>query len=218
MDDVAKNLQQVKEDLERKLAQAQTVQEAENLRREYLGKKGPINQVMNTMKLLSNDDKPKLGLVINEIKTAVETMMTERMETLELEQIERDMISQRVDVTMPGLSHMVDIGRRHPISMVIEKTIDIFTKLGYDTVTDAADSPEVETDYYCFEALNCPKDHPARDMQDTFYLTDALTRVRCKFDNWKSANRPCESCHQDVCIDEMILMPRTVSSFTKWRF
>lgn len=172
MDEVAQNLNAIKTEFDAKVAAAQTVAEAEALRREYLGKKGPINQVMNTMKFLSNEDKPKLGMVINEIKDAVEATMVERMEALELEQIERDMISQRVDVTMPGLWQIEDVGRRHPISMVIEKAIDIFTKLGYDTVTDAVDSPEIETDYYCFEALNCPKDHPARDMQDTFYLTD----------------------------------------------
>jgi phenylalanyl-tRNA synthetase alpha chain len=82
------------------------------------------------------------------------------------------MESQQIDVTQPGLMRSADIGRRHPISMTMEKALDIFVKLGYDTVTGCKDSPEIETDYYCFEALNCPKDHPARDMQDTFYLTE----------------------------------------------
>jgi len=82
------------------------------------------------------------------------------------------MENEKIDVTQPGLHRFADIGRRHPLSMTMEKAVDIFTRLGYDTITEAEVSPEVETDYYCFEALNCPKDHPARDMQDTFYLTE----------------------------------------------
>lgn len=72
---------------------------------------------------------------------------------------------------MPGIQNQ-GIGRRHPLSMIIERATDTFVKLGYDTVTELSDSPEIESDYYCFEALNCPPDHPARDMQDSFYLTD----------------------------------------------
>lgn len=71
-----------------------------------------------------------------------------------------------------GLVCTADVGRRHPLSMTMEKALDIFVKLGYDTITSREESPEVETDYYCFEAMNCPKDHPARDMQDTFFLTE----------------------------------------------
>jgi phenylalanyl-tRNA synthetase alpha chain len=94
------------------------------------------------------------------------------MEALELAEIEEQMKTEAVDVTKPGLWRPQDIGRRHALSMTMEKALDIFTRLGYDTVTECSASPEIETDYYCFEALNCPKDHPARDMQDTFYLTE----------------------------------------------
>ena len=127
---------------------------------------------MSNMKDLSAEDKPKLGAIVNVVKDDMENLFDELQQTIELNQLEEQMKSERLDVTMPGLSRTADIGRRHPLSMTMEKAVDIFTKLGYDAVTDSKDSPEVETDYYCFEALNCPKDHPARDMQDTFYLTE----------------------------------------------
>ena len=174
IEDVSAELKQVKAEFDSEMAAAKTVAEAEALRREYMGKKGPINKAMGYMRLLSSDDKPKLGAVVNEIKSALEDTIAERKEAMKIEEIEAKMKDDMVDVTMPGLRRFADIGRRHPISMTMEKALDIFTRLGYDTVTSCKDSPEIETDYNCFEALNCPKDHPARDMQDTFYLTDDM--------------------------------------------
>ena len=126
------------------------------------------------MRLLSNADKPKLGAVVNEIKDELETVVNQRKEEMELLEIEKQMEGEKLDVTIPGLPPTGRVGRRHPLSMTMEKAVDIFVSLGYDTVTECKDSPEIETDYYCFEALNCPKDHPARDMQDTFYLTEDM--------------------------------------------
>jgi phenylalanyl-tRNA synthetase alpha chain len=172
IEDVSEELKQAKTEFDEKMGNAVSLADAEAIRREYLGKKGPINKVMGYMRLLPNEDKPKLGAVVNQIKDDLEATVQERMQALQLTEIEREMESQKIDVTLPGTSRMADIGRRHPLSMTMEKAVDVFTKLGYDTVTECEDSPEVETDYYCFEALNCPKDHPARDMQDTFYLTE----------------------------------------------
>lgn len=172
IEQVAEELKQHKADFDAKMSQATTLAAAEAIRREYLGKKGPINQAMSFMRVLSNEDKPKLGGIVNEIKSQVEAVVAERLEALEIEAIEEKMKSEYIDVTKPGILRIPDIGRRHPLSMTMEKALDIFTSLGYDTVTEAENSPEIETDYYCFEALNCPKDHPARDMQDTFYLTE----------------------------------------------
>jgi len=174
IESVAEELKEHKKTFDERMAQATSVADAEALRREYLGKKGPINSAMGYMRLLPNEDKPKLGAVVNEIKTEIENTVQERMQELEIGEIERQMETERLDVTMPGLTRSANYGHRHPLSMTMEKAVDIFTRLGYDTVTEAADSPEIETDYYCFEALNCPKDHPARDMQDTFYLTKDL--------------------------------------------
>jgi phenylalanyl-tRNA synthetase alpha chain len=174
IEDVSEELRRVKQEFDDKLSAAVTLAEAEALRREYLSKKGPINAAMGYMRLLPSDEKPKLGVVVNEIKKEMETTMSNRMESLELSEIEMQMEKDRIDVTLPGLGRPVNIGHRHPLSMTMEKAVDIFTGLGYDTVTDCEDTPEIETDYYCFEALNCPKDHPARDMQDTFYLTNDM--------------------------------------------
>lgn len=172
--DIAEELKSVKEQFDEKLSAATTLADAEAIRREYLGKKGPISQAMSYMRLLSDDEKPKLGAVVNEIKSAVEESMSDRMEELQNADILLRMESERIDVTQPGLFESATYGHRHALSMTMEKAVDIFTRLGYDTVTECADSPEIESDYYCFEALNCPKDHPARDMQDTFYLTSDL--------------------------------------------
>lgn len=157
-----------------KMSEAKTVAEADKIRVEYLGKKSPVNQAMSYMRMLSPEDKPKLGAVVNSIKSELEEAVLKRKEELELSEIETQMESERIDVTMPGLSRKGGFGHRHPLSMTMEKAVDIFVNLGYDTVTDCENSPEIEQDYYCFEALNCPKDHPARDMQDTFYLSDNL--------------------------------------------
>eukprot|EP00980_Cylindrotheca_fusiformis_P003197 scaffold725_cov133-Cylindrotheca_fusiformis.AAC.5 len=172
IDKIQAELESVKKEVTSKLEACETVADAESLRREYLGKKGPISKSMGYMRSLSNEDKPKLGAVVNQVKETVENLLAESKERLEIAEIEAAMLEEKIDVTMPGLNDFADIGRRHPISMTMEKIVDIFTELGYDTVTDCKDSPEIETDYYCFEALNCPKDHPARDMQDTFYLTE----------------------------------------------
>lgn len=160
-----------KETFDTKMASVETVAQAEAVRVEYLGKKGPITKVMGYMRLLSNEDKPKLGSVVNEIKAQMEETLSSRKEELEMLELSSALEKEKIDVTLPGLKRYGNVGRRHPLSITMEKALDIFVSLGYDTVTECADSPEIETDYYCFEALNCPKDHPARDMQDTFYLT-----------------------------------------------
>jgi len=174
IEDVTAELKQHKDDFDAKASALSTLAEVEALRVEYLGKKGPINKVMSYMRLLSNEDKPKLGAVVNEIKSELETVVNGKKEEVEFVEIEKQMEADRIDVTMPGIDRVERVGRRHPLSMTMEKAVDIFVGLGYDTVTESEASPEIETDYFCFEALNCPKDHPARDMQDTFYLTEDM--------------------------------------------
>lgn len=174
IEDISAELKQHKDDFDSKISSTTTVAEVEALRVEYLGKKGPINKVMSYMRVLPNEDKPKLGAVVNQIKSDLEEVVNAKKEEMEIVEIEKQMEAEKVDVTMPGLTPNVRTGRRHPLSMTMEKAVDIFTSLGYDTVTECEESPEIETDYYCFEALNCPKDHPARDMQDTFYLTEDM--------------------------------------------
>ena len=174
IESVSEKLVEVKAGFDKKMSDATTLAEAEAIRREYMGKKGPLNEAMGYMRMLSNEDKPRLGVVINEIKEKLEEVVAQRLEELQRAEIEARMEQEKIDVTLPGTTRSADIGRRHPLSMTMEKAVDIFVKLGYDTVTGSQESPEIELDYYCFEALNCPKDHPARDMQDTFYLTEDM--------------------------------------------
>ncbi|GMH77394.1 hypothetical protein TL16_g07391 [Triparma laevis f. inornata] len=155
----------------KKVEEANTTSELEKVRLDYLGKKGEITQVMNMMRKLGKEEKKVLGASINEVKQKMEVVLTEKKDTVQEQELQAQMESERIDVTMPGIQNQ-GIGRRHPLSMIIERATDTFVKLGYDTVTELSDSPEIESDYYCFEALNCPPDHPARDMQDSFYLTD----------------------------------------------
>jgi hypothetical protein len=164
IEDVSQELVQVEQKFVKLLGECSSLKEAEALRRDYLGKKGPVNAAMSYMKELSAEDKPKLGAIVNTVKASLEDKLAAAKETLEEAEMSVILEQDRIDVTMPGLRRTHDIGRRHPLSMTMEKAVDIFVKLGYDTVTDVEDSPEIETDYNCFEALNCPKDHPGKSL------------------------------------------------------
>ena len=144
----------------------------EELRIKYLGKKGEITELVKTLKDLADEEKPRIGKLINELKNATEELIKSRSE--ELGNIEKSsrMRSGVIDVTLPerGIKH----GRIHPITRTLEEVKNIFKGLGYSIV----EGPDIETDYYNFEALNIQKDHPARDMHDTFYISkDLLLRT-----------------------------------------
>lgn len=142
--------------------------EIEDLRVKYLGKKGEVSAILKQLGGLSAEERPVIGQLANEVRAKIETAITEAKERLERVALNAKLESESVDVTMPGKAGK--IGGLHPINTVLNDMIDIFRSMGFDVV----DGPEVETDYYNFEALNVPADHPARDMQDTFYLNDGL--------------------------------------------
>jgi len=141
-----------------------TLRQLRDLKVRYLGKKGLLTQQLRSLSLLPKEERPGAGKEINELKRFVE----EEIERLEAALSERDMgekvASESLDITLPG--KYIQPGTIHPVNQVLEEIIDIFTFMGF-TVEEG---PEVELDYYNFEALNIPKDHPARDMQDTFYV------------------------------------------------
>ncbi|WP_067619818.1 phenylalanine--tRNA ligase subunit alpha [Alicyclobacillus acidiphilus] len=135
---------------------------------EYMGKKSAISTLSKQMGSLSAEDRPKFGQRMNEVRQALETAFAARQAELErIEQAKR-LAAETIDVTLPG--RRVPMGAIHPISRVIRDIEEVFLGMGFSIV----DGPEVETDHYNFELLNLPKDHPARDMQDTFYLTEEL--------------------------------------------
>jgi phenylalanyl-tRNA synthetase alpha chain len=138
----------------------------EGLRVQYLGKKGQLSQILREMGKLSAEERPRVGAIANEVKETLQTLLDKRLESLENEAIKAKLAAETLDVTMPAVSR--PLGRIHPLNSTVDRMIDIFVGLGYSIAT----GPQVETDYYNFEALNIPADHPARDMQDTFFLAD----------------------------------------------
>jgi phenylalanyl-tRNA synthetase alpha chain len=148
------------------IAQSTTLDDLEQLRVAYLGKKGELSQILKGMGKLGPEDRPRIGAIANEVKDALQTQLDNKRNELQTAQINAQLAAETLDVTMPGTYRPQ--GHIHPLNRTIDRALDIFVGLGYTVAT----GPEMETDYYNFEALNTPADHPARDMQDTFYLPD----------------------------------------------
>ncbi len=148
------------------IADAIALDELDKLRVSYLGKKGQLSQILRGMGKLSAEERPRVGEAANQVKVALQAGLEAARSRLEAAQIEAQLAAETLDVTMPGVSR--PLGRVHPLNSTIDRVTEIFLGLGY-TVSEG---PEMESDYYNFEALNIPADHPARDMQDTLYLTN----------------------------------------------
>jgi len=143
-----------------------TEAELQQVRARYLGRKGEITAVMKGMGQLSAEERPLVGALANEVKDRLEAAFAERQDVLRNELMQQKLANERLDVTLPG--RIQRHGSKHPITQVTEEIVAIFAALGFGV----AEGPEIEKDFYNFEALNIPKDHPARDMQDTFYVSD----------------------------------------------
>jgi len=146
------------------IAAAENSESIEKLRLGFLGKKGKLSLLLGEMKNLSSEERPLIGQRANVLKTQLQELINERLEFLKTQALNQILIKETIDVTAPptGISQ----GHRHPLITTTEQIIDLFLGLGYQV----SEGPEIENDYYNFEALNIPPDHPARDMQDTFYL------------------------------------------------
>ncbi|PMB22998.1 phenylalanine--tRNA ligase subunit alpha [Fischerella thermalis CCMEE 5205] len=156
----------LQEEGEKAIAAATTLETLEELRVKYLGKKGSLSVLLGGMGKLPAEERPKIGAIANTVKEALQTSLDQQRTALEAAKIQAQLEAETLDVTMPGIYRPQ--GRVHPINGMIDRALDIFVGMGYTV----ASGPEMETDYYNFEALNTPPDHPARDMQDTFYLPD----------------------------------------------
>lgn len=148
------------------LENSKMLSELEELRIRYLGKKGELTSVMKGMGGLSAEERPVIGQLANEVRSKIESALEEKKAALEKAAADIKIKKETIDVTMPGNKQKK--GKRHPLTTVLDDLKDIFTGMGFTIV----EGPEVELDYYNFEALNIPKDHPARDTQDTFYIND----------------------------------------------
>lgn len=156
----------VKQEARKAIAAADNLEQLEQLRVSYLGKKGQLSQVLGGLGRLDATSRPRIGALANEVKEALQEDLERKKKDLQTAQIQAQLESETLDVTMPAVFRPQ--GRIHPLNNTTDKVVDIFVGLGYTV----AEGPEMETDYYNFEALNTPADHPARDMQDTFYLPD----------------------------------------------
>ena len=150
--------------IEKDLKKISSKNELMNVKSKYLGKKGEITLLTNSLKDLSIKDRKTEGAKINKTKKQIESLLEDKLNEIQNKLINNKLNEERIDVTLP--SRGVSFGSVHPISQVLQEVTKIFRDFGFEI----AEGPEVETDYYNFESLNIPKDHPARDMQDTFYL------------------------------------------------
>lgn len=140
----------------------------ESLRIKYMGKRGLVTSLLKGMGLLPPEERPAAGQAINGLKNELADLLQQKEQQIKILERQRKLEAETIDVTVPGKKPA--IGKRHPLSLVRRQIEDIFIGMGFEI----ADGPEVEYDYYNFEALNIPKDHPSRDLQDTFYITDNI--------------------------------------------
>jgi len=159
MKEALKNIQKA---AEKKIADAKISKELEELRVAYLGKKGELTSILKEMRSLSSEERPIIGQVANEVRDSIEKMLKEKGSVIHEKELAEQLKKEKIDVTMP--SRFIKKGHLHPLTKTLNEFYDIFTGMGFEV----ADGPEVELDYYNFEALNLPKDHPARDTQYTF--------------------------------------------------
>lgn len=161
-------IQEIKDTVQKKLAEAADLQSLENIRVQYLGKKGELTAVLKGMGKLSSEERPVIGALANEVRAFLENEIDRKKNELGKALQEQKLKEETLDVTMPGKKQ--EVGNLHPLTQVLETMKSIFIGMGFEI----AEGPEIEYDYYNFEALNIPKNHPARDTQDTFYVSDNI--------------------------------------------
>jgi len=159
-------IQSLRDEATERISSVSDLETLEKLRIHYLGKKGSVTGLLHSLKDLSPEEKPIFGKSVNELKTQIADLLSQKQTHLENQTLNDRLKKERLDITLPGKRYFS--GKKHPISLVMDEAIDIFRSLGFDV----EEGPEIETEYYNFEALNIPADHPARDMQDTLYLDE----------------------------------------------
>lgn len=151
-----------------KVGKSESLTQLEEYKVNYLGKKGEITSILRGMGSLSAEERPVLGQMANEVKDKIQQVITEKIAMLEEQETQNRLENEKIDISLPGTK--TKIGSLHPLTLVRREIEQIFLGMGYEIV----EGPEIETDHYNFEALNLPKNHPARDMQDTFYVTENI--------------------------------------------
>lgn len=161
-------LEKIEASAKEELSSCSEIKALEALRIKYLGKKGELTAILKQMGGLTAEERPVIGQLANKVRADIEEALAEKLSSLKANQQQAKIAAESIDITLPG-KHC-GLGKLHPLSIVENEVKDIFMGMGFDI----ADGPEVDYDYYVFEALNLPPDHPARDTQDTFYISDKV--------------------------------------------
>ena len=161
-----KKLEGIIEQAKKSIDNCTTINQLLDVKASYLGKKSEFNDLMQEMKNLPNDEKPKVGKLINLAKQEISSLIDEKRKQIENEKVSQLLKAQTIDISLPGKK--INLGHKHVLNKTVEEIEDIFIGLGYEV----KEGPEIESDLYNFEMLNLPKDHPAREMQDSFYITE----------------------------------------------
>ena len=159
-------IEALRKEFQKELKKAANTKEIEDLRVHYLGKKGPVTSLMQLLKGCSQEERPEMGRLINELKVDLDLDLTKSFEKVGDKEILEQIDLEKIDISLPGRKSF--LGRAHPISQTIDEMLEILISMGFTVFQ----SPEIESDYYNYGALNYPEDHPARDMQDTYYLDE----------------------------------------------
>ena len=159
-------IEELKKLAEEKIKNIQNSQELQELKVQLLGKKSEISNLLKGLGALSPEERPKVGALVNKARTEIEEKIEKAEKKIKEKMLEEKIQKETIDITLPGTK--IQRGSKHPVNRVIEEIEDLFVSMGYDVIS----GPELETDEYCFERLNLPQGHPARDMQDSFYITN----------------------------------------------
>ena len=166
-------LEAIKSEALSQIAQSDSLEKLNEIRVAFLGKKGELTNVLKSLKDVAKEDRPMVGQLVNDARAEIETVLDEKKVAFEAKLREEKMVAETIDVTLPAKRPVM--GHRHPNTIALEEVERIFVGMGYEVI----EGPEVEYDYYNFEALNIPANHPAKDEQDTFYITgDILLRTQ----------------------------------------
>ena len=158
-------LEEISKKSREKIKEIKNSQELNDLKVKVLGKKGELTEILRGMGQIATEERPVIGSLANKVRNEVENMISEKEAEFKKQELQKELEDETIDITLPATK--VKRGSMHPLNRIVEEVEDLFVSMGYDVVS----GPELETDEYCFERLNLPKGHPARDMQDSFYIT-----------------------------------------------
>ncbi|MCH5156914.1 MAG: phenylalanine--tRNA ligase subunit alpha [Clostridiales bacterium] len=160
-------IDEIKSAFETEIAKCQTLQELQELKVKYLGKSGELTALLKSIKDIPAEERPSFGAKVNALRNEMEQQFAEKSEALKASDMQRRLREEKVDVSLTSCK---SLGALHPVTLIENEICELMTSMGFEVLR----GPEIETDYYNFKALNIPDDHPARDMQDTFYITDSI--------------------------------------------